>query len=302
MNKYLKLTILSFALPMLIFAGCAGRDEGTIGSPGNPLVLAFSAPYARNVKGAQLERLAERISSETGLTVKPVSFSYSVDTINEIGYEKADVVFVTLDEYLVAREEYRVKPALRVLRGKGLKEYRGVIVVLDKSVKSVKDLEGEKVAMNNPYSISGFIMPFILFGEKGVKVEHVFTGSHENSLRQLREGKVKAAAFYEAMAEKYKNLTVLAHTPAVPNEPVVCRAGLKEKTCGKVASVLMKISRDEEIAGILAGMADITGFEKTKPSVYKEVHEMILDSGKNIYDVVPGADEIKKINEGYFID
>ncbi len=294
------LPLLAF---VLIFFSCAQkRDELTIGSSSNPVVLAFSAPYARNVTGAEMEEVASAISARTLLEVKTKSFSSSVEIINEIGYKTVDVAFVTLDEYLVSREEYKAKPVLRVLRKNELKEYRGVVVTFDGRTNSLKDLEGKKVAMNNPYSVSGFILPSILFKEKGVRVEPVFTGSHEMSLSKLKKGEVSAAAFYEAMTEKEKKLVIIAHTRTVPNEPVVCRVALKKEICESITSAIEEVAKDKKIKNILGKMADITGFEKVEPFVYKGIHELILESGKSIYDVIPEGREIKKINEGYFID
>ena len=297
-NKLLTISLLSG----LAFAACGGRCEKTLGTPENPLILALSAPYAEKLSAEDAALLEELLSAETGLSIKAQSFKDSVSIIKDLGEEKADLAFLTLDEYLLAREEFKAEPLLRVLRGKGNSEYKGAVFVLDKSIKTVKDLAGKKIAMSNPYSVSGFILPGLLFAENGITVEPVFTGSHEASAQKLLKGEADAAAVYRGMGDKYKNLILLALSEAVPNEPVAARKSLDREIKARAEAALLKISQDPEGAAIINKMADITGFEKVDAKVYKDIHEKILGSGKTTYSLIPDGIRIKKLSEPYYFD
>lgn len=298
MKRILLIAFFSFS----VFS--CSRNSSSIGSPDNPLVLGLSYPYFENLKGDDFKTLEDMLSSKLGLKVMLKTYINSVDLINDIGAKKVDFAFLTLNEYLISREEFKVKPILQVVRRKNETTFYGVIakLKLDKKIKTVKDLDGKKIASRSPYSISGFILPSILFAQEKIKPEFVFTDSHEKSLEMLEKKQVDAVCVYKHLVDKNKKVEIIKTIGPVQNEPVVCRNGLKDKLCMRIKDGLVKLSTDTEFSKILNKMADITGFKEVNPVVYKDIHETILNYRKGIYSIIPNGIEIKKISEPYYFD
>ena len=124
---------------LLIAAGlcaCAGRDEPSVGSADNPLVMIFSpahAPAQVTTRCSLATTSTPRLRQQPlGLpapahaaagALRPLGAEHlrvrrclPVDAIEQLGARKADAGILTLDEFLLAREEYGVEEDLQVLR------------------------------------------------------------------------------------------------------------------------------------------------------------------------------------------
>lgn len=71
---------------------------------------------------------------------------------------------------------------------------RGQIVVSENSpIKSLKELEGLKVAFANPYGFTGYFVPYDAFLRAGIATVPVFAGTQESAMGQLMHNQVAAA-------------------------------------------------------------------------------------------------------------
>ena len=94
--------------------------------------------------------------------------SYIV-VVEAIGTKKADIIFMNTFGYLLAHKKYDAQAKLIVVRH-GLKSYRSEFLVrADSKIKKLEDLNGKKVAFVDPISTSGYILPFYLLKQKGIK-------------------------------------------------------------------------------------------------------------------------------------
>lgn len=280
--------------------GCF-RNEKNIGSEKNPLIIAFSYPYYQNLSEIDFLKLKNRLESSLKIHVDFKTIKNSVDILEEIGSRKIDISFLTLNEYLIGREYYKVEPKLKIIRD-GSGSYYGVIATIYRDIKSIEMLNGKKIATRSPYSVSGFILPSIVFSKLKIKPIFVFTDSFEIALDKLKKGEVDAVTVYKKMIEKDKNLRIINEFGPIPNEPVVCRNGLDELLCGKVINEFVKIISEKEYKDIFKKMADITGFEEVNISEYKELHKIIKENQYSLYKFIPEGIRIKKLSEEYRID
>lgn len=286
-------------LPALLLAGCSRRDEASVGTPANPLVVLLSPAHAP-ASADMLEFIRKHLEKESGLTVQLKAARSQGAAISAFDSGKTDVALLTLEEFLVAREEYGVRAGLQVLRGAGLSDYEGVILTrASGGAGSVAELAGGKVGFVGPYSVSGFTLPAIYLEEAGVKVLAQFVPGHEAVLKKLLDGEVLAAATYARQAQRKPGLKVLAVTGKVPNEPVVFRKGLSEEKAAALKAAFLSLGATREGRKALGAMADITGFKAVDEGVYRPLHELLRSEGKAVYDLVPEGWEIHRLSQPY---
>ncbi|GAB4033158.1 MAG: phosphate/phosphite/phosphonate ABC transporter substrate-binding protein [Elusimicrobiota bacterium] len=291
----------TIVLLLSLFSFGCFRSEKNLGSPQNPLVLGLSKPYYEKLSSEAFSLLEKKINEKVGLFVKVEKFPESAGLIKQIGAGKVDMALLSVNEYLIARQDYKALPVLQVLRGKEKKYFAG-IAAIDRSINSIDDLKGKKIAARDPYSISGFVLPSMFFVKEKIKPHFVFTGSHEESIKRLFTGEVQAASVYENMIKADKRLRLIQIMGPVPNEPVICRKGLKPELCLRLKDALLSIAMEKEGKEILHSMADITGFDPVIADVYRDLHEIILYSGQDIYSLVPDSADLRKIQEPYYFD
>lgn len=296
-----KIISLSLALSSVFFISCS-RSEKNIGSPENPIVFGLSRPYYEKLGEEKTKILEKKLNEKIGLFVKLSEIPKSADMIEAIGAGKIDSALISVNEYLIVRQDYKSYPVLQVLRGNGEKKYFSGIVVLDKNIKSIDELQGEKIAARDPYSIGSFVLPSLFFSKDKNKPIFVFTGSYENSLEKLLSHEVKAASLYEKMIKANKDLKLIQIMGPIPNEPVICRKDFDANLCLKIKEALISIANEKDSKELLSSMADITGFDEVNSQAYKDLHETILNSGKDIYSLVPDSVNLRKIQEPYYFD
>ncbi|KAF0124754.1 MAG: phnD [Elusimicrobia bacterium] len=287
---------------ILLMSGCARRDEATVGTPANPLVVVLSPAYSpASVPGAE-ETIKKHLESASGLTVRLRVAPSQMEAINAFSSGKTDAALLRLEEYLVARQEYGVSPGLQALREGNASDYDAVILGRDGKAQEIGALKDGKIGLVGPYSVSGFTLPSIYLKKAGGKFTPVFSRSHDENVERLLKGEFDAAATYARYAAKRKDLRVLAVTGRVPNEPVVVRRGLDAARREKILAAFSALADKPEGREALGAMADITGFRAVDASVYKPIHDLIRSEGKAVYDLVPDGWTIHKLNQPYFHD
>lgn len=303
MRSVLRTGVCGCALAALALGGCAGRDEATVGTPANPLVVVLSPAHAPADGGDALAYLEKHLEAATGLAVSISLARTPEEAVNKFSSGLTDVGLLTLEEYLVAREEYGVRPELQVLRANKLGTYTGVILTkASGGAATVAGLEGKKMGFVGPYSLSGFTLPAVYLKKAGVKVQAQYFQGHEAVLKKLAAGEVYAAATYARQAYRLPGLKVLAVTGEVPNEPVAVRRNLAEDKRGAVKAAFLTLGDTPEGRRALGAIADITGFRPVNAQVYQATHELLRNEGTSVYELVPGGWDIYRLNLPYTPD
>ena len=285
----------------LLLGGCSHRDEATVGTPANPLVVVLSPAHAPDSSSNALAFIKKHLETATGLSIEIDVARSPADTIQKFSAGLADAGLVTLEEYLVAREKYGVRAVLQALRGDKLADYEGIILTRSTDgPASVAGLSGKKVGFVGPYSVSGFTLPSIYLKKAGAKITPDFSSSHEANLQKLVKGEIYAAATYSRQASRYPGLKVLAVTGKVPNEPVVVRGSLNPEKRTMLISAFLTIGSTKEGRQALGALADITGFQPVDEAVYKPMHEFLRTEGQTVYDLVPNGWAIYRLNQPYY--
>jgi phosphonate transport system substrate-binding protein len=150
----------------------------------------------------------------------------------------------------------------------GVETYNGVIFASkDSGITDIEDLKGKMVAMDAPYSTSGFLLPAVYLTENGLtligkkgnqdpvaseEVGFAFAYDDENILQWVLSGLTPAGvtddyhfdvAFPPEVKEK---LVELARTETTPRQVAVARPGLDPKLLQAIEQILTTMHENPE--------------------------------------------------------
>ena len=143
---------------------------------------------------------------------------------------------------------------------------RGVIAVpADSAVKSLKDLDGRRVAFPSVDAFVGYAVPVLALRQAGVKVEEVFAGNQEGVLAQLKARRVDGGAVNSRFLAQYAEREGLHFrevfvSQGYPDLAVIAHSRLSAPVVDKVRQALIGMKSDPAAAPILARAAS-RGFE-----------------------------------------
>jgi phosphonate transport system substrate-binding protein len=280
-------SVASLLVVALLVVACR-RDEQSVGDQSSPVVMVLSPAHGSDP--ARVRELGAALERESGLRVDLRVAPNSESAVRMAGSPNTDVALLTLFEYLFCRQLYGTSAALRVVRKGGATTHHGEILVrADSDARSLTDLRGKTMAFVDRYSSTGFVLPSKLLLDSGVKVEPLFTGSHEAAIAAVRSGRAAAAATYAGAAAGSGDLRALARTAEIPNEPVFFRAGLGADKKRRLVAALERIAASAEGQRILGGIANIEGLVPTTDADYQSARALISSIGRSERDLVPSG-------------
>jgi phosphonate transport system substrate-binding protein len=161
---------------------------------------------------------------------------------------------------------------------KGVSEYHSVIFAhKDARVERLEDLKGKSIALEDPWSSTGYFFPKIAMMERGLKlaqkngpadpvgsgeIGYVFSSQEENMMMWVLRGKVAAGAmdnanYVKEAREEIDKLKILHRSVPIPRHIVSYRADLPAKLVSRLKEVLTNMEHTAE------GKKALDDFEKT---------------------------------------
>jgi len=188
---------------------------------------------------------------------------------------------------------------------KGIPEYRTIIFVRhDSGIQRLADLKGKMIALEEPFSSSGYFIPKLVLFQAGLKptpktdsseavgpgeVGYVFSGDDESTMVWLLRGKVMAGAtddrtFLKEARGNMGSLRILHKSSPFPRHIVSHRADLSPQLVTRIREVLLKMDQSEEGKKALRGFELTTKFDE----IPAEAMASLLKAGRLI-DLEVGA-------------
>ncbi len=202
-----------------------------------------------------------------------------------LGRGEIDIAWLGTFSYAEGRGEYKMKLLVKPRRF-GSTSYRGIIITRqDSGIRTLQDLKGKKFAWVEKESASGYLFPKALLFEKGVNPDRDFTessflGKHDSVVLAVLLGKFDAGACYDdarnTLREKSKmnDLTILATTENISNEPIVVRSDLPEDLVEKIRKAFLKLDVDNpHYKKVLEECTDVQGFVPAQDSDYDYIEK-----------------------------
>lgn len=179
-------------------------------------------------------------------------------------------------------------PVLLLTERDGVSHYRSVLFVRnDSPVRTLLDLRGRRLALQNPGSTSAYLLPAITLLDAGVPMEilpspmdrprsggvgYVFGNTEANIATWVMKGVVDAGAFSDVdLAElqqrdpRAASLRVVGRSMSAPRAMELVRADLDPRVRDRLRAVLLQASVDPEAAPALRRFFGTTRFAEVTP-------------------------------------
>jgi phosphonate transport system substrate-binding protein len=239
-----------------------------------------------------------------GITAGRVKVAATADEmIQLLENGEVDLYFDSVYPATLISDASGAQPFLRRWRY-GVEEYHTVIFAsVESGITSVDDLPGHMIALDNPFSTSGYLLPAVyliehqlnLVGKQSYddpiadgEVGFVFSYDDANTLQWILSGLVVAGATddynYEVAfpPEAREKLVVLARTESVPRQVVIARPGMDPELLETVKQVLITAHESE------AGQAALEPFQTSRFDEFPEGIEAAQDRMREMMEVVQG--------------
>ena len=189
---------------------------------------------------------------------------------------------------------------------KGQAEYWSVYIAHRESgITQVEDFVGKMVAVEEPHSASGFVLPIGTLVEQGFaareatgptakvapnEVGYFFARDEENAIELLLQRRVAGAGLsnkdYDKLPTEIKEqLTVFGSTIVVPRQLVSVRAGLDPEVVKGVTQVLSDMDQSERGREVLEGFKETKKFDQLPEGSEQAIFQL-----KVLMDLVATAD------------
>lgn len=271
--------VLVLALVVAVIAGCGGQKE-------DELIMGFVPMKDAESLIEEVEPLAEMISEQLGITVKPFTAVNYVAVVEGLGSGQVDFGFIPPFSYVLANSESDAQVILSSLRADEKPSYRAQFMArADGEIQDLEDLKGKKVAFVDPASTSGYLYPAAHLMKMGYDIdedfEAVFAGGHDKAMQAVLNGDVDVAAAFEGVRERYSDefptaleeLEILEYTEPIPSVSVTVRGDMDAEMAEDIADALLTIAEDEEGLAMLKELFTMYGFVPADDSDFDVVRE-----------------------------
>lgn len=290
---------LLMTLAALAFAGCAvtPAPPPTTSTP-KPVVAASPAAATSSPAGPKTVSLALFSSDNPAQTVRnwlPIADKLAA-SLAPFGYSSGDVKVApdtatiakwlslgladaysdSLNDAFTVMEASVSIPLLRRWKG-GSGEYSTVIFTgKDSGITSLAGLRGQAIALQDPGSTSGYLLPVTHLLKQGLKVTsaetqtpgkdevgYVFTWQDDKSIQAVVSGQMKAGAtdaprFAKLPQDVRDSMVVLAETERAPRGMLIARRDLDPKVVAGIADFFRGLSETADGKALLTK----TGLDK----------------------------------------
>lgn len=299
MNSYplfcLTLSLLLWCHIPVAFAGAE------LGSKEKPLKISLVPGQDAGILQSEGEVLARFLEKETGLHFKVyVPFNF-ITVVETLGSSRTDIAMINSFGYLIAHKRYGAEVAL-IGTFNGRAEYWGQFITAKPEIKTLKDIQGKKIAYVDPASTSGYILPSnLLHKMKVIPKEFIFAGKHDTVVTSVYTGQVDVGATFHSQIEKgepqdarrlvktqfpdvFTKVRIIEIIGPIPSDPVIFRKDLPAPIRKKVTAAFLKFAKSVDGPKTLKALYNITGFQKVTDKDYNSLRKMIQDSGKTPED------------------
>ncbi|WP_061777117.1 phosphate/phosphite/phosphonate ABC transporter substrate-binding protein [Levilactobacillus senmaizukei] len=292
-------------LPALL-VGCGKKDSSKAkGYTPKKLTVEFVPSSNAGTIEAKAKPLEGLLKKELGIPVK-VSVSTDYNTIVEaMGSKKVDVGYLPPDAYVLAHKQYGDKVLLQAQRF-GIKEpndentkklvdyYRAQILVrADSGIKSIKDLKGKKIAVQDTTSTAGWVYPAVEMLDHGVNINKngiktVQVKGHDQGVLSVYNKNTDAAFVFQGarklvmndQKDIMKKVVPIYTTAKIPNDTITVRGDMSAKWQKKIASAFKDIAKTKKGHDIISSVYSHEGYTDSKDSNFDIIRKYDKEAAK----------------------
>ncbi len=297
---------------MLVFSFGCTKNKSKLGTVENPVKFFFVPSVDAKLLVEKTKHIHKYLEANTKYKFKvSVPTSY-VAVVEAFGTKRADVASLNTFGYILANQKYQTEALLTVERF-GHYDYKGQIIArADSKVKSLKDIEGKKIAYVDPASTSGYMLPATLLKQKNIKPsQKVFAQRHDNVVTMVYQKQVDVGATFYSPKEAGKiqdarrlvltqfpnienEVKVIHLTDPIPNDPIVFRKDMPDKMKNDIQEALLNYLNSKEGKAVFHELYGVTGLKKSTDKDYDSVRGILTALGKSASDLSKPKKKKKK--------
>lgn len=279
-----------------------GDSKGDSYKP-KELTIQFVPSQNADTLEAKAKPLEKLLSKELDIPVK-VSVSTNYNTIVEaMKSKKVDVGFLPPTAYTLAHDQKAADVLLQAQRygvnkdgsnnDKLVKRYKSQFVVKkDSGIKSLKDMKGKKIALQDVTSTAGYTYPVAELLKEGInpindmKITNV--KGHDQAIIALLNGDVDVAVTFQDarnivkkdQPNVFKDTEIVELTEDIPNDTISVRSDMDDKFRDKLKKAFKDIAKTKEGHKIVSEVYSHEGYVDSKDSEF----DIVREYGKKVND------------------
>lgn len=279
-----------------------GDSKGDSYKP-KELTIQFVPSQNADTLEAKAKPLEKLLSKELDIPVK-VSVSTNYNTIVEaMKSKKVDVGFLPPTAYTLAHDQKAADVLLQAQRygvnkdgsnnDKLVKSYKSQFVVKkDSGIKSLKDMKGKKIALQDVTSTAGYTYPVAELLKEGInpindmKITNV--KGHDQAIIALLNGDVNVAVTFQDarnivkkdQPNVFKDTEIVELTEDIPNDTISVRSDMDDKFRDKLKKAFKDIAKTKEGHKIVSEVYSHEGYVDSKDSEF----DIVREYGKKVND------------------
>lgn len=279
-----------------------GDSKGDSYKP-KELTIQFVPSQNADTLEAKAKPLEKLLSKELDIPVK-VSVSTNYNTIVEaMKSKKVDVGFLPPTAYTLAHDQKAADVLLQAQRygvnkdgsnnDKLVKSYKSQFVVKkDSGIKSLKDMKGKKIALQDVTSTAGYTYPVAELLKEDInpindmKITNV--KGHDQAIIALLNGDVDVAVTFQDarnivkkdQPNVFKDTEIVELTEDIPNDTISVRSDMDDKFRDKLKKAFKDIAKTKEGHKIVSEVYSHEGYVDSKDSEF----DIVREYGKKVND------------------
>ncbi len=274
-----------FLVITVFAAGCTGgAAEGEA-----PLRFAVVPAGDTDKMVADFQKIADAVGAEVGREAEVVQATDYGAVIEDLARGGVDVAWFGPASYYFAQSEAGAEAFAVGESSDGVTSYHSVCVVpADSKIKTLDDLKGRTVAMVDPASTSGSIVPTGIILSKYDMLPNaffgqiVYAGSHDAAFERMLQKQVDAAfmqdiTLNERIAEgtlKEPDIRIIEKSDPIPGSPLCLRGDLDEALKTKLKAAFLSV-HEKGVAAKVQGQGDFARFIPTDDQPYLAIFRAI---------------------------
>lgn len=241
-------TLLGAALLGFAAAGCSRpADADAAGGAPRVLRVADTGIEGMEALASTFGPFARELEKLAGVKVEFFPVSDRTAAITALQFGQLDLVLAGPSEYIIMRSRLRLAPQPVV----GLERPRyhtAFVVKADSPVRTLADLRGKSIAMKDPGSTTGHIIPYVMLKQAGMDPDRDVTVRLLDGARleALINGDVDALASgvrdFDKLVERFgpDRFRIIAESAPVPADLFVARGDLSPEFVAKLSGLMLE--------------------------------------------------------------
>lgn len=300
-NLLTAITLISILSPL---GGCQQKPNANVAATG-VIALGDISLEAKEYRSKRFQPIADYLATKlnkVGIGKGEVKIAPDKETMAQwMASGEVDLYFDSLYPAMFVIEKSGSQALLRRWKD-GVAEYNSLFIARnDSNLNSLRDLGGKIIALDEPSSTSGYMLPVSHLLKASIEpveikelnqavpanqVGYIFAGKDANLIKWVLEGKVAAGvidneSFRELSAENRAQLFVLDKTAAFPRQVLVVRPGMEPAKLEAIKTILMDMDENKQGRALLADFQETAQFDDFPQGAKEELAKM-----RESYDLV----------------